>query len=156
MAMYQHGTQPVQVSARFCLFAVLSLTTVMDGCGSPDAGDGLCAQRSGTYKAQLTERSGTCGAIPEQIVTIDAQPVAPDPPCTGGEIRYSPNNCEVTNVNITCPENGVAPGASSILNGKFTWSHDGSSGSGILTLVVKDSTGAVLCQSSYNAVDVRL
>jgi hypothetical protein len=97
-----------------------------------------------------------CGAIPEQVVTVDVQPLTPPPPCTGGEIRYSADNCEVTLVNVTCPEDGIAPGASSILNGKVTWSSDGSSGSGLVTLVVKSSTGAVLCQSSYNDLETRL
>jgi hypothetical protein len=136
------------------LLVVLSVI-MLSSCGSGGSG-GPCAQRSGTYRANYSERSGTCGGIPEQIVTIDTQPTVPPAPCTGGEIRYSADNCEVTLVNVTCPEDGVAPGATSTVNGKVTWSADASSGSGQLTYVFKASTGGVLCQSSYNIVDTRL
>jgi hypothetical protein len=103
-----------------------------------------------------TERSGTCGAIPEQMGTIDAQPTAPPPPCTSGEIRYSSNNCEVTNVNLVCPEDAVAAGATSTTNGKYTWNADGSRGVGEMSILIKDSSGLALCQSSYNVVATRL
>jgi hypothetical protein len=128
-------------------------------CGSSgDSEDqvGPCAQRSGTYRFNYTERSGTCGAIPEQIATIDAQPATPPPPCISGEIRYSADNCEVTNIDVLCPEDGIAPGATSTTNGKYTWAQDGSSGTGQLNLVIKDSSSLVLCQSSYNVAATRL
>jgi len=103
-----------------------------------------------------TERSGTCGAIPEQVGTLDAQPTAPPAPCTSGEIRYSIDNCEVTNINIVCPEDAVATGATSTTNGKYTWNADGSRGVGEMSILIKDSSGLALCQSSYNVGATRL
>lgn len=131
------------------LFAVLAC-----GCGA--ATDGPCAQRGGTYRLNFTERSGTCGTLSEQIGTFDGQPAAPPPPCTSGEIRYSADNCEVTNVNIVCPEDGIGPGVTSTSNGKYSWSADGAHGSGQLAIVAKDASGVVLCNSSYDVVATRL
>jgi hypothetical protein len=136
----------------------LLLVVLVVGCGSSaDEGDsGPCTARSGTYRFSFAERSGTCGAITEQIVTLDAQPTAPLAPCTSGEIRYSADNCEVTNVNIVCPEDGIAPGATSTTNGKYNWNESGSSGSGDATIVVRDAGDLILCQSSYRISAVRL
>ncbi|MEZ4376225.1 MAG: hypothetical protein R3B07_35805 [Polyangiaceae bacterium] len=136
------------------LTTCLCLIGGLGGCSSGDDG-GPCAQRSGTYRIVYTERSGNCGALTETIGTIDAQPTAPPAPCTG-EIRYSEDNCEVTNVNITCPEPAVSTGAYSIQNGKYSWSTDGSSGSGSLNLKVYDGNDALLCQSTYSASAQRL
>jgi hypothetical protein len=139
--------------ASCALLALLALS-----CSSADSREesGPCEQRSGTYRFSFAERSGNCGAIPEQIVTIDAQPMTPPAPCMSGEIRYSSDNCEVTNVNIVCPENGVAPGATSTSNGKYTWTRSASSGSGEVNMVVKDDSGLVICQSSYSVSATRL
>jgi hypothetical protein len=134
---------------------VAAFILALPACGSGSS-RGICAQRSGTYRSKDTERSGTCGDIPEQIVTIDSEPLVPPAPCTGGEIRYSDDNCDVTLVNVVCPEPGIGPGVTSTTNGKVTWSSDGSSGSGVLTIVVRDGTGGILCQSSYNDVESRL
>lgn len=126
-------------------------------CGSSDSnGSGVCSQRFGTYRTTYTERSGTCGAIPEQMFTVDVQPTTPPSPCTSGEIRYSSDNCEVTNINIVCPEDAIAAGATSTTNGKYTWNADGSRGVGEMTILIKDSAGLAICQSSYNIVDTRL
>lgn len=126
------------------------------GCGGESSLTGKCELRSGTYRSNFVERTGTCGPMPEQIFTFDEQPLEPPVPCTSGEIRYSKDNCEVTNVDVVCPEDGVARGATSTLNGKYTWSSDASFGSGQLHLVVKNLRGAVLCQSTYNVEVNRL
>lgn len=136
-------------TALLCLF----LSALGTACSSGD--DGPCDQRSGTYRVVYTERSGNCGALTEQIVTIDAQPTAPDAPCTG-EIRYSADNCEVTNVNVICPEPGIATGAYSVQNGKYTWSTSGSSGGGSVTFRVYDGDDALLCQSTYSVSAQRI
>lgn len=132
---------------------LVALSVWAGSCGGGSSGP--CAQRSGTYRLNFTERTGTCGAIPEQITTIDSEPTAPDAPCTG-EIRYSMDNCEVTLVNIVCPQNTIAAGDTSTENGKVTWSQDGASGNGQEQLVVKTSTGQIQCQSSYDLVGTRL
>lgn len=137
--------------------SVLIALLFVSSCGSSGSDDpGVCSQRSGTYRIAYTERSGNCGAIPEQMGTFDAQPTTPPPPCTSGEIRYSADNCEVTNINIVCPEDAVAPGATSTTNGKYTWNADGSRGVGEMTIMLKESSGLGICQSSYNVVATRL
>jgi hypothetical protein len=62
----------------------------------------------------------------------------------------------VTNVNITCPADSIAAGATTVLNGKYTWSADGSSGSGELSISLRNAAGQAQCQSSYDANAVRL
>jgi hypothetical protein len=142
--------------ARIGSSLVIALLFV-SSCGSSGSdAPRVCSKRSGTYRIAYTERSGTCGAIPEQMRTLDAQPTVPLPPCTSGEIRYSADNCEVTNINIVCPEDAVAPAATSTTNGKETWNEDGSRGVGEMTILVKDSAGLGICQSSYDVVATRL
>jgi hypothetical protein len=143
---------------RAILGSCVLLGLVALGCSSGDDGEesGPCEQRSGTYRFSFAQRSGNCGVIAEQILTIDAQPTTPPAPCLSGEIRYSSDNCEVTNINIVCPEDGVAPGATSTSNGKYRWSDSGSSGTGEVNMVVKDESGLVICQSSYSVTAVRL
>jgi hypothetical protein len=105
------------------------------------------------------ERSGTCGAIPESVTTIATQPVdvvRDVPPCTSGQILYSTDNCEVTNVDIVCPEDGIAAGATSTSNGKYYWDESGDVGTGTLNLVIRNPDATVLCQSSYDVSVVRL
>lgn len=133
------------------VFVVLAVA-----CGSDPDVAVMCAERSGTYRTSFTERTGNCGQIPEQIDTLDEQPASPPKPCTDGEIRYSKDNCEVTNIDITCPEEGIERGATSIVSGKYRWSSDGGSGTGEANFVVKDAQGLVLCQSSYDVVVTRL
>jgi hypothetical protein len=115
-------------------------------CGADEAEQ--CEERSGTYGLRYFEQSGNCGPIPDQVITIDAQPVAPEAPCTG-MIRHSEDNCEVTVIDVTCPEPGIGAGVTSTMNGKAQWSEDGSSGDATVNLVVRDVDGVVLCQSSY-------
>lgn len=140
-------------NARHTLIVVF----LVGACGSnEDGSSGPCSQRSGTYRMMFAERSGNCGDMPEQVTTIDAQPTAPPPPCTSGEIRYSADNCEVTNINILCPEDAIAGGATSTTNAKFTWSPDGSTGRGVMSILLTDSSGVAICQSTYDAVATRL
>lgn len=134
------------------LLTSLAFALGTTACGGGSSGP--CSQRSGTYRFDWSERSGDCGAIAESIMTVDGQPASPPAPCTG-EIRYSADNCDVTEVNIMCPETSVA-GSTSTTNGKVTWSQDGSFGSGQLAIVVNDASGAILCQSSYDISATRL
>ena len=117
--------------------------------------DKQCEHRSGTYRASFHERDGTCGRMIEQVFTVNVQPVEPTPPCTG-EIRYSEDNCEVTNVDITCPEEGIGPGVISITNGKYEWTEDGDVGTGTMQIVLWDTApynDRLICQSTYD-VDI--
>jgi hypothetical protein len=137
-------------------FAIATVPVLVACSASDGSTTGPCAQRSGTYQFDFTERSGTCGAMTESISTLDAQPTSPPSPCTSGEIRYSSDNCEVTNVDVVCPQDGVATGATSTMNGKYDWAKDGSAGAGVMAVAIKDSSGLVICQSSYDVTAKRL
>lgn len=130
------------------LVALASVALAATGCC------GECDQREGTYELRYTETSGTCGDIPNQVFTIERQPTEIVAPCTG-EIVYSADNCEVTNVDVTCPETGVAADAFSVSNGKYLWDCDAGAGEGTANLRVSDSVG-ILCQSSYDVFAERL
>lgn len=88
----------------------------------------------------------------ESIGTISGQPTAVAATCTG-QIIYSADNCEVTNVNITCP---TPSGQVVTRNGKYEWSTDATHGQGQLFLVLRETTGLLVCQSSYDVVITRL
>jgi hypothetical protein len=135
----------------------LWLLALVFGCSAgDDATIAMCAQRAGTYRVTYVERSGACGAFPEQLMTIDEQPTTAPPPCFSGEIRYSSNNCEVTNVDVHCPEPGSGEGHTSMTNGKYTWNESGSRGEGTMQIVLRDAESRILCQSTYNVIAVRL
>jgi hypothetical protein len=62
----------------------------------------------------------------------------------------------VTTVNVVCPEDGIGPGVTSTTNGKAYWDDAGSLGTGQATIVVRDASGAILCQSSYDVTTTKL
>jgi hypothetical protein len=132
--------------------AALAFVMVVAGCG-PGA-SGPCAQRSGTYRLDFSERTGDCGPQSESIVTIAGEPVAPDSPCMG-QILYSTDNCNVTEVNVACPDSAVA-GSTLVTNGKTSWSTDGASGGGQTVITLIDASGVYLCSSSYDVTATRL
>jgi hypothetical protein len=131
-----------------CAWA-FAIVAAAAGCGD------TCEERSGTYEAVYSERSGTCGRMPSETLYVHEQPASPPAPCTDGEIRYSDDNCEVTNVNVTCPEEGLS---SDVLttSGKYTWNEDGSAAFGSVTVTVRTLSGRVRCQSSYDVTVTRL
>jgi hypothetical protein len=116
---------------------------------------GECEARMGTYMLQYVETTGSCGPIPDQVITIDAQPMAVDPSCVG-DVRTSEDNCDVTLVDVVCPEPGIGEGVTSTANGKAQWSRDGGTGDATVNLVVRDFDGVVLCQSSYEVAYDRI
>lgn len=128
---------------------LLALAVAVTGCGD------TCAERSGTYEAVYTERSGTCGQMATETLIVDEQPTSVPEPCTDGEIRYSDDNCEVTNINVTCPGGGL-PGDTMISNGKYTWDESGDVGFGFVTITVQSARGSTRCQSSYDVSISRL
>src|SRR5690349_19561037 len=133
------------------------LVLVAVGCGS--AQQGPCALRSGTFRVDAVERSGTCGPLTEQITTESQTDISchqPPAPCTSGGIQDSVDNCQVTTVNVVCPEDGVGPGVTSTANGKAYWDEAGSMGTGQMSIVVRDASGAILCQSSYDVTTTKL
>lgn len=93
-------------------------------------------------------RTGDCGAAAETVDTVDKQPTAIDAPCKGS-IGYTADNCAVTN-DFSCPVDAVEKGAVATYSGKYDWSKDGSSGSGILDLTIVNSAGKNLCHGTYD------
>jgi hypothetical protein len=127
----------------------VTLGAVACGGGSDDASDGgPCAQRAGTYLSQFSERSGNCGPIPEQLDTLTEQPTEPPAPCQG-TIAYSADNCEVTSFGV-CPEEGLGPGWTSELDSAADWNSSATQGTALMQFVVKDGSGAIVCQSTYD------
>lgn len=118
-------------------------------CGIEPEIKEVCAQRHGTYSVTWAERDGTCGHIPEQIVSIQSQPKDPsdvDPECTGW-IDYTADNCQVL-PNVTCPSSN----GSIKETGAVDWSLDGSTASGVIQLVERDLSGTFVCLSTYDIV----
>lgn len=101
----------------------------------------FCTARSGSYRVTYEEESGNCGPLHEEIVTLDRQPTAVEPPCTGS-IDYSSDNCEVT-FSATCPD-----GSSS--TGKALWDCDGAYGEATIELTAPG------CSSIYHVEHERL
>jgi hypothetical protein len=130
---------------------LLLFLVVVGGCASEDR---ECADRSGTYQLRYFEQTGGCGPIPDQVLTVDEMTTI-DPACSG-RIVSSADNCEVTLVDFTCAEPGIGPGVTSTANAKVDWSTAGDQGDGVFNLVVRDGTGIVLCQSSYEVEYDRL
>lgn len=142
---------------RALALVVLSLVAACSSSSSgssSSASQGPCAQRSGTYLAHYVERSGgTCGALPDSLVTINSQPTAPAAPCTGS-ISYSKDNCDVT-IAQTCPVSSDAGVYTLRQTGTATWNADGSSGSAAIEMILADSNGVVQCQSTYDLTETR-
>jgi hypothetical protein len=107
----------------------------------------------GTYAATYVERSGTCGAISEEIVTLDEQPTEPEPPCTG-EISYSSNNCRVT-FESDCPAPGIGAGYRMESTGVADWNATGNRGTAVVQVTVFNASDVVECRSTYDLTSVR-
>ncbi len=134
---------------------VVFATILACACEVDDDLDGTCAQRMGTDPATYVERTGTCGGLVEEVMTLESQPVdvVNDlAPCTSGHILCSANNCDQRGHRV----DGIKAGATSNANGKYDWDRAGDRGTGILNLAIRNASGEVLCQSSYEVTTVRL
>lgn len=127
------------------------------GCGAPstvtpDNTNTVCSQRHGTYRVTFFESSGTCGYMPEQVITASQSGSSIHPSCTGF-VDNSDNNCRVTG-ETECP------GAVGYwFREKFVadWSKDGSTGNAVLQLAIfKTTTGYMVCSSVYDVVYKRI
>ena len=135
--------------------AVVALGSVACGDDDPKNDEPSdCALRVGTYSSVFAVRSGNCGAIPEQLETIDEQPTEPPAPCTG-TIDYSTDNCEVTS-EATCPAETLGAGWTTTTELKANWNESGSHGTAITQFVVYDDAGAVVCQGTYDVAITQL
>lgn len=134
---------------------IVLLAVLIAGCGSdavPTRARGSsCAERSGLYSLKFSERSGTCGAMPEQVVSQGAAADGGMSACTGG--TTFPDTC-TAEVDSTCPG---ATGYSVTMRGRVEWSADGRSGTGVFQLLIaRTADGWTECSSTYDAVYSRL
>lgn len=128
------------------------LLVLLAACSSSEDDSGQCASRKGTYSMTFATRGGDCGDVGESIFNAD-QPdnsggttVPADAPCTG-QIVNSDDNCVAT-MDRTCPV--ASTGGASKLAGKVTFSKDGSSGSGVLGIEIRSSSGTLECSGTYD------
>jgi len=130
----------------------LALLALLVGCSSSSDDASPCADHAGTYSVKFTARSGNCGEISEQIVTLPSGPQMLPAGCTG-TIDTSADNCRVT-YDETCvlPMNT----GTSQLKGVATWSSDSSSAHEVAELTILDPTGRLLCSGTYDVTDTRL
>jgi hypothetical protein len=127
--------------------AVLSGCIISVPSADSDGGATRCADRTGSYVARFVEQSGTCGPLPDQVLTIQSTQSGQAVPagCTG-TVTPSSDNCTVQ-VDMTCPGE---PGTHVTQQGQATWSTDASSGSATLQVSTSvDADGSVTCSSSY-------
>jgi len=131
------------------------LAAALLGCssaGSTSSAPANCADRNGTFTMRYTQRSGTCGAIPEQVVMIKPGLTVPSADCPG-EITTSNDNCAITS-NVTCAAD--VNGNIVTKKGKFTWDAAGAKGSGIVELMLTDKAGKLVCLSTYDVVTEKI
>lgn len=125
--------------------SVVVLLGAMFGC----AKDGPCASQSGKYLLKWVQRSGNCGSLPEQIVTIAPAGKGDGTgsnACSGGHTRSS-DQC-TWDMNVQC---GIA-GGQTTLKGTVNWDEDGKIGTGILEATVTDP----YCRSTYDVTYTKL
>jgi hypothetical protein len=112
-----------------------------------------CEERSGAYLFTYVERDGSCGPIPEDLVTFTEQPTELVEPCDG-TISYSDDNCQVT-TEATCPEPGVGLGLYSRTTTVSNWDESADRGTGVFSLRLFDLDDTLLCRGTYNITGVR-
>jgi len=131
--------------------ALIGFLTLL-GCDSSSDDGGPCADHAGTYSIRFMARSGNCGDISEQIVTLPAGPPMLPAGCTG-TIESSADNCRTT-YDEACllPLNK----GTSQLKGVATWTTDSSSAHEVTELTIFDPTGQLLCSGTYDITDTKL
>jgi hypothetical protein len=107
-----------------------------------------CPARSGSYKITWTQKNGTCGPIPDQIVAMSDTLAAG---CTGS-VTPSSNNCK-TDSNITCTD---ADGYKLTVVGGCTWGTNGRTGFCEVQATNRFPNGSVECTSLYTASYAKL
>jgi hypothetical protein len=120
--------------------------------GSPDTGSSTsvpCAARHGTYRLELTTRSGNCGA--QKGVTFDA-----DAPPTTECFQTVTNSADLCKVDVssTCPVAGQ-PGLTVFTLTTATWSQSGATGEGEMMMKIL-SDSILVCEGTYGLAYTRI
>jgi hypothetical protein len=135
--------------------AILGL--LVSGCGGSDDEPVECSRtdRSGTYLVQMTETSGNCGPIPDQLGRLDDAEALPAVCAHDAADRWSDGDCKFERA-YSCLEDGVGPGyTSSSVAVTEQQDSDGGSFTGLVTITVFDAAGAVACKSTYELTATR-
>jgi len=111
--------------------ASIALLLALAAC----SGGGPCKDRSGTYDVTYTPRSGNCGSIPKQTVTLGGDAGATTTACSA-KVNVSSDDCAIT-TDVTCPDGTTSHGA-------ITWDADGAKASGTFQLT------APVCSGTYD------
>ncbi len=107
---------------------------------------GPCVDRSGTYLQSLTQQSGTCGPLADQVFNVDSGSSVVPSTCTNTSTSTA-DNCSVS-FDTSCPG---AAGYTVLQHGVGHWNMDGSEASGIVQIqLIENSSGLVKCSSTYD------
>jgi hypothetical protein len=114
------------------------------------SGHGPCAARSGTFSETFAIRSGNCGAIPEQIVSIgqNSTPSGDAGACVRS-VTESADNCEVT-FSSRCPSDGVERGGTGVLSGLAKWNAEGTYATAVEQVTALGADGHLICTGTYD------
>lgn len=129
------------------------LGAVLGGCSSDDTstGGGVCSARSGSYLLSVVEKSGNCGAMPDEIVTIGASSDAsPELECKGDSTATT-DNCSVTFSTVCTYKSGEFAGQVMQTKGTMHWTEDGSAGTGTMQWTISGPMASLNCSSVYAA-----
>jgi hypothetical protein len=131
----------------------LILLLVVAGCGgsggegaTPDA----CGPRTGLYRAVYATRSGDCGALGENVASLDGAALP-----AGCVTKYPVDltSCRVM-FDVTCPVEGKASTTSRIA-GVTMWQPGGTVGSSLMSAEIR-SSGALQCQGTYDVTYTKI
>lgn len=133
--------------------ALVGVVLLLAGCSKdkPVACD--LAHRTGTYVQHLVERAGgSCGIVADTVVRTD-NPGGLPPGCTKDAAdSASTDRCRYDR-SYTCT---VADPAGTIsVVGTTTEHNGGATLTGVLSMTIKDNTGAFVCASAYDATFTR-
>ncbi len=132
--------------------SMIVVALLLAGCSSaaPSAPTPLVCHRTdrhGTYMADFTQQSGTCGPLTTRLLDLDDAP--PPAGCTVAQM-WSENDCKVVGV-VRCSATYNAP-ASDLTAVTHQDTQDGSVLSGTQTLTIEGGGG---CVSTYAVHMVR-
>lgn len=122
-----------------------------DETNSATRSDGTCAAPEGSYLIQMSERAnGTCGDLPEVIVTVGGEASGGSGGASDCEYHstWSENGCRLM-LDYTCE---TSPGVLYTQKGTLTWNASGSRATGIVNVSLR---GDLSCFSAYNATWIR-
>ncbi len=128
---------------------MIAVALLLAGCSSSAAltapAPTAChkTDRHGTYLADYTQQSGTCGPITSMLIDLDD--MSPKPGCTLSDKVWSENDCK-TSGTVKCVANATTPALSTTLVIRQDTA-DGSVLSGLQTITIEGAGG---CTSTYD------